>query len=78
MSPEEAEGGGGGDLETDSQREWGMELEVVETGLQPKKCRKAGQSPRAVLSLLCGLEPLLELSEPPLPHLRNGDNTRIV
>lgn len=60
VSPREAERGGGGDLETDSQRAQGKELDVIDTGVQRSQ---------AALSLLCGLGPLPTLSEPPLPHL---------
>ena len=69
VSPREAERGGGGDLETDSQRAQGKEPDVVNTGMQHKKRGKAGQRSQAALSLLCGLGPLPTLSEPPLPHL---------
>lgn len=46
VSPREAERGGGGDLETDSQRAQGKEPDVVNTGMQHKKRGKPGSVPR--------------------------------
>lgn len=59
-------------------RSWGWligvcSLNAYELGSVLRMCFL--RCPQAVL---CGLGPLLNLSEPPLPHLQNGNNHRIV